>query len=201
MQISIYSDGQQSGPFPLDALHNMVRLGSLPDTANVWYEGASDWIPLPAFLQQHPMPAAPMVAAVVQSGVRATISPAPRPAPSRKSGELSDAARLVRGLVAGGVCAILAGAVWAGIAIALTVELGYVAWGIGLATGLAVSKLGRGHGVVFQIIAVVCSLVGIAIGKVGFALSSGFLSMGLFDLLFIVLALASAWQMAGGGKG
>lgn len=205
MQIHVHNNGQSLGPFPLAAFHEMVRLGSLPDTAVVWYEGAPDWVPLPTFLQQHPLPAAPAAAAaaVAPSPTRpAAVTPqmlAAARAQTRGGQEISDVQRVMRAGVAGGASALIGGAVWAGIAIALSVELGYVAWGIGLLCGFAISKFGRGHGVVFQIMAVVCSLVGIGIGKIGFAMSAGFLSIRLFDLLFIGLAMVSAWRMAGGG--
>ncbi len=204
MQISIYHNGQQLGPFPLDAVHNMVRLGSLPNEAMVWYEGAADWIPLPDFLQQYPLPAAPVAAAApARMSTQQMLSAAQAPA---GGGQLSDGARLVRATIAGGIAALIGGGVWAGLAIGLSIQLGYVAWGIGLLCGFAVSKLGRGHGTIFQIMAVACSLVGIGIGKFAFVLSAGGtigdigLVFGLMDLLFIGLAVASAWQMAGGNK-
>lgn len=206
MQITVYNNGQQLGPFPLDAVHNMVRLGSLPNEAMVWYEGAADWIPLPTFLQQYPLPAAPAAAAAPASGRMSTQQMLSASQAPRGGGQLSDGARLVRATIAGGIAALIGGGVWAGLAIGLSIQLGYVAWGIGLLCGFAVSKLGRGHGTIFQIMAVGCSLVGIGIGKLAFVLSAGGSVMdigavfGFMDLLFILLAVASAWQMAGGNK-
>ena len=186
MQISVYNNGQQLGPFPLDAIHNMVRLGSLPDTAVVWYEGAPDWIPLPTFLQQYPVPAAPAA------------SPAHSAAPGRMStqqmlsashapaggGQLSDSARLLRATIAGGVAALIGGGVWAGIAIGINREIGWVAWGIGVLCGFAVSKLGRGHGTIFQAMADISIMD----------------TLGVVDIVFVVFAVGSAWSMAGGNK-
>lgn len=206
MQISVYHNGQQLGPFPLEALHNMVRLGSLPDSALVWYEGAPDWIPLPTFLQQHPVPAAPAGSPAPAPGRTAPsqmLSTAHTPAGAT---QLSDASRLIRASIAGGVAALIGGGVWAGLAIGIGIQLGYVAWGIGLLCGFAVSKLGRGHGTIFQLMAVVCSLVGIAIGKLAFVMSidGGGLTivdtLGFRDIIFVVLAIASAWRMTGGGS-
>jgi len=208
MQISVYNNGQQLGPFPLEAVHNMVRLGSLPETALVWYEGVPDWIPLPTFLQQYPVPAAP-AASPAHSATAGRMTPQQMLSASHASaggGQLSDSARLLRATIAGAVAALVGGGVWAGLAIGLSVEIGWVAWGIGVLCGFAVSKLGRGHGNIFQVMAVVCSLLGIAIGKLAFVLSAGGsigdigLTLGLMDLLFVGLAVASAWQIAGGGK-
>jgi hypothetical protein len=199
MQISVYNNGQQLGPFPLAAIHNMIRLGSLPNEAMVWYEGAADWIPLPDFLQQYPLPAPPAAAAApARMSTQQMLSASQAPS---GGGQLSDGARLVRATIAGGVAALIGGGVWAGIAIATGgFEIGYVAWGVGLLCGFAVSKLGRGHGTIFQVMAVVCSLVGIGIGKVATVVSTGMLSVSLVDIVFVLLAVASAWQMAGGNK-
>ena len=207
MQISVYNDGQQLGPFPLDAIHNMVRLGSLPQTAHVWYEGAPDWIPLPTFLQQYPVPAAPATA------LMHSVGPSPR-SPGMigagqphgaQAGQISDAQRLLRATIAGGVAALIGGGVWAGLVIGTGVEIGWVAWGIGVLCGLSVSKLGRGHGTIFQAMAAVFSLIGIAIGKMAFVMSEGsgmtvMDTLGGVDIIFVLLAIASAWQIAGGNK-
>jgi hypothetical protein len=200
MQISVYNNGQQLGPFPLEAVHNMVRLKSLPNEAMVWYEGAADWIPLPTFLQQYPVPAAPAAAAAPASGRMSTQQMLSASQAPRGDGQLSDGARLLRATIAGGVAALIGGGVWAGIAIATGIQLGYVAWGIGLLSGFAVSKLGRGHGTIFQVMAVLCSLAGIALGKVAIVMATGFLAISLVDIVFVILAVASAWQMAGGNR-
>lgn len=205
MQISVYNNGQQLGPFPLDAIHNMVRLGSLPQTAHVWYEGAPDWIPLPTFLQQYPVPAAP-AAMPMQAAARTQMSPAMMAAAQAhgaQGGQISDSQRLLRATIAGAVAALIGGGVWAGLVITTGVEIGYVAWGIGLLCGFAVSKLGRGNGSIFQGMAVIFSLIGIAIGKMAYVLSEGSGmtiadTLGGVDIIFVLLAIVTAWQMAGG---
>jgi hypothetical protein len=93
----------------------------------------------------------------------------------------------------------------AGLAIGIKAEIGYVAWGIGLLCGFSVSKLGRGHGTIFQAMAAIFSLVGIGIGKMGFVMAAGeeytvMDTLGPVDIVFVLLAVASAWQMAGGNK-
>jgi hypothetical protein len=153
------------------------------------------------------VPAAP-AAASTYSGAPARMSTqqmlSASHAPAGES-QLSDSARLVRATIAGGVAALIGGGVWAGLAIGTQREIGWVAWGIGVLCGFAVSKLGRGHGTIFQAMAAIFSLLGIAIGKMGFVMSVGseisiMDTLGVVDIVFVVLAVASAWQMAGGGK-
>lgn len=201
MQIHIFQDEKQTGPFPLDAVHNMKRLGSVNDTAMVWHDGLTDWQPIGPFLaaNQPSRPlsvAAPPFKAAAPAKPKAVwgpaqTSPAPKPEPS-------DVNRLMRSILAGGVAALISGAVWIGIAVGVGIQIGWLAWGIGWLCGLAVSNFGRGNGAVFQLIAVLCALAGIAIGKVGILLA-GYMPFSLFDILWVILAVASAWKTAGGG--
>jgi len=185
----------------------MVRLGSLPQTAHVWYEGAPDWIPLPTFLQQYPVPATPVTAAT-HAAPTSQFTPAMMAAAhahGAQAGQISDSQRLVRATIAGAVAALIGGGVWAGLVITTGVEIGYVAWGIGLLCGFAVSKLGRGNGSIFQGMAVVFSLIGIAIGKMAYVMSEGSGmtiadTLGGVDIIFVLLAIVTAWQMAGGNE-
>lgn len=200
MQISIFNNGQQLGPFPLDAVHNMIRLGSVTKEAMFWYEGCPDWISLATFLQQYPLPAAPVAASAPAAGRMNTQQMLAASHAPGGGGQLSDGARLLRATIAGGVAALIGGGVWAGLAIATGIQLAYVAWGIGLLSGFAVSKLGRGHGTIFQVMAVLCSLAGIAVGKIAIVVATGFLAISLVDIVFVLLAIGSAWQMAGGNR-
>jgi hypothetical protein len=139
----------------------------------------------------------------------ATTAPAPSQSPLRA--------------VAGGlVAAIVGGIVWALIVKASDYEVGFVAWGIGFLVGTAVVFATRGaKGRSLQLVAVALALVGILIGKyLSFALvvqdeaetfgeSIGLFSgdmfdlfrenldsvFGLFDLLWVGLAVASAWRI------
>lgn len=71
---------------------------------------------------------------------------------------------MLGGLVAAGI----GGAVWGAIAVWTGYEIGYVAWGVGLLCGLGVVMMSQGkRGILLQIIAVVTSVLGIAIGKYG----------------------------------
>jgi hypothetical protein len=114
--------------------------------------------------------------------------------------------------------AVVGGAVWALIAILTNYEIGFVAWGIGGLAGYAVyyltnKKVNAAH----QVIAVIASLIGILLGKYsifGYFYNDGL--TGIFDsevvtlfqenfseffggkdIIFIVLAVVTAWQLPG----
>jgi hypothetical protein len=75
------------------------------------------------------------------------------------------AATLLPALGAGLVAAIVGGVVWGLIVKWTEYEVGFVAWGIGFLVGLAVVTAARTRGLVLQVVAVVCALLGILIGK------------------------------------
>lgn len=70
------------------------------------------------------------------------------------------------GFVGGMLAAFIGGVVW-GVIVKLTDhEIGYMAWGLGLLVGCAVALFARGKkGYALQSIAVVTSILGIALGK------------------------------------
>ena len=74
--------------------------------------------------------------------------------------------RLVFGAVGGLIAAIIGGVIWGVIVDITDYEIGLVAWGIGLLCGFAVLTASQGSkGSLFQIIAVLFSILGIFIGK------------------------------------
>lgn len=113
------------------------------------------------------------------------------------------------------LAAIVGAVVWALIIVLAEYELGIIAWGIGLLTAFAVSFFSPRITPVQQIIAVIASLIGIALGK--FSAYSYIFNDGLdglfssesitvitdniielsapMDILFIVLAVVTAWQL------
>jgi len=117
--------------------------------------------------------------------------------------------------VAALLAAIVGAVVWALIIVLAEYELGIIAWGIGILTAFAVSFFSPKITPVQQIIAVIASLIGIALGKFtaySYILNDGM--DGLFssdsftfftdniielsapmDILFIVLAVVTAWQL------
>ena len=129
---------------------------------------------------------------------------------------------LLPAIAAGLVAAIVGGVVWGLIVKISDYEVGFVAWGIGFIAGTAVVLATRGaKGPRLQVIAVVASLLGILLGKYlsyafivqeqveSFGESIGLFSgdmfsffredlgavFGLFDLLWVGLAVFTAWRI------
>jgi hypothetical protein len=75
------------------------------------------------------------------------------------------AAALLPALAAGLVAAIVGGVVWGLIVKWSDYEVGFAAWGIGFLVGLAVVTAARTRGLVLQVVAVLCALLGILVGK------------------------------------
>jgi hypothetical protein len=139
------------------------------------------------------------------------------------SEDRSPAGIYVPAILAGLLAAIAGGIAWGLIVKWTDYEVGFVAWGIGFLTGIAVLTATRGsRGLTFQAIAIVCALLGIAVGKylgfvwglqeaakdAGVAVSIPVFSgdtidlffdelgevFGLFDLLWTGFAVYSAWR-------
>ncbi len=134
--------------------------------------------------------------------------------------ERSPAAALLPALAAGLVAAVVGGVVWGLIVKWTDYEVGFVAWGIGFLVGLAVVTAARTRGLVLQVVAVLCALLGILIGKylsfvwtlqevvdegpvqiplfsmdtVDFFLENLDVVFGWIDLLWVGLAVLSAWR-------
>jgi hypothetical protein len=129
---------------------------------------------------------------------------------------------LLPAIVAGLAAAIVGGIVWGLIVKISDYEVGFVAWGIGFIAGTAVVLATRGaKGPRLQVIAVVAALLGILLGKYlsyafvvqeeleSFGESIGLFSndmfsffredldvvFGLFDLLWVGLAVFTAWRI------
>ncbi len=71
---------------------------------------------------------------------------------------------LVLGVVAGAAAAIVGALVWAGIAYATNMVIGYIAIGIGFLVGLAMRKFGRGSTQVFGLAGAALALAGCLLG-------------------------------------
>ncbi|MNN23827.1 hypothetical protein D3C81_1372350 [compost metagenome] len=118
-------------------------------------------------------------------------------------------------VVAALIAAIVGGAVWALIVILTNYEIGIVAWGIGGLTAYGTAMFAKKITPIHQIVAVLASLIGILLGKyVAFSyivhqgysgmFDSGTFSLfsenitlmfGAMDIIFILLAVATAWQL------
>lgn len=71
----------------------------------------------------------------------------------------------IRAIVAGAAAALLGGAIWALIAVGADLEVGWVAWGIGLGVGLAMTKVTDLRGTMIAGTAAALSAVGLIAGK------------------------------------
>jgi len=144
--------------------------------------------------------------------------------------EQFEASIVVPTLLGGVLAAVVGGSIWGLIVIATGYEIGFVAWGIGLLAGLGVVLFSKGQrGVPLQVIAVLTSVLGVAIGKyVTFfyffrravegkfgadaasnlglfsektveSFSQNIVSMlSPFDLLWVLLAVMTAWRIPRG---
>lgn len=139
---------------------------------------------------------------------------------------LSLGAAFVRAAIGGFAAALGGGLIWGMIVAATDYEIGLVAWGIGVVVGIGVLLGTRGaKGLVFQLVAVIASVSGIAIGKYvafahifvkmaregqiegvtdasmfgGMTILTFFLGLpqllGGFDLLWVALAVYTSWKM------
>jgi hypothetical protein len=79
--------------------------------------------------------------------------------------EQFSASALVIAVVAAVVASIIGGAIWGGIVILTDYEIGFMATGVGLLSGFAVTFFTEKKGRPLQIIAVLSSLAGILVGK------------------------------------
>lgn len=78
------------------------------------------------------------------------------------------AGALVRAVIGGILASIAGGAAWAAVVILSGYEIGYAAIGVGALSGTAVVFLsGGGRGTTFQALAVLSSVLGVAVGKYG----------------------------------
>lgn len=134
--------------------------------------------------------------------------------------------RILQGALGGLLGAVIGGIVW-GLVVQFTeYESAYIAWGIGLLCGWAVGYFSFGsRGFIFQLIAIVSSIIGITIGKyyyvfvsmreiaqdygpnyvaeiklfsldtLDFFLKSIGELLDAYDILFVGLAVFSAWRM------
>lgn len=127
-------------------------------------------------------------------------------------------------LIGGLIGAVITGLIWATMVIELNAEIGFAAIGVGFITGYFASTFAQKQGVSIGIIAALCSLLGIFIGKYAtfymllreeipniepfasktwqyFLDSAGNRQFGLFspfDILWIFLAVSAAWRVASG---
>ncbi len=172
MEVFLSSEGKQLGPFALESVHHMNRLGGVDVQTLAWSEGQTDWLPLNAFLALHPLNPPPAAAKAATRKQRR---------PSR-----------LRGLAGAFVGGSVGGALVAGLT-ALTGALFTVLWwGIGWLSGaVARSWAGKADQAV-GFFAFLATLVGIVISGMGLEVhAKGVILFGALG--FLVCLPGSLW--------
>lgn len=154
MEIHVFVNNQQLGPYPKETVIQMAGLGSLPADASVWHDGASDWYPLSEFLSKNGGVAASVAAAGPERGERESVL-----VPRMDEGP-SPAAYVVRGVAAGFGTAVVAGGIWLAFSIWTGIWLGLIGLLVGWLVGKATSVASREEGAaILPISAVVFTLM------------------------------------------
>lgn len=122
MKIFLWSSGRQSGPFSLEDIHNMKRLGGLSAETLAVCEGQENWLPLEEFLVTNPLP------------VQKTPPSRSRPERAEPSRLRALAGALLAGIIGGLVLAIPA-AIWGFLIPVLWFPIGWIAGFVALEWG------------------------------------------------------------------
>ena len=70
LQIHIYRDGKQTGPYSVDEIRAHLRSGALVPSDLAWHEGAPEWVPLSSILGLSLPPQLPHTASIMSPAVR-----------------------------------------------------------------------------------------------------------------------------------
>jgi len=196
MNVFIFQQNQQSGPFAAEAFQEMVRMGSVAGDASVWQEGTPDWVPLATFLAQHPElapKAEPQTVSPAAERIRAMTPAASlgRPAPS-EGGVFLKALGAALGVGIG------CGIGWAVLQAFTGIQLPYIIGvGIAWACGKTVDKVSGGaSGSLFAIAAVGACILAWLIGILGVALADQEPRIGIWTIVCFFFALGMTWKTA-----
>jgi len=96
-------------------------------------------------------------------------------------------------IIAGLVSSLVGAAIWAGITVATSYQIGYIAIAIGFMVGFAVRFTGHGYTMPFAIVGAFFALMGCVVGN--FLSALGFLSIGL-DMSFFTLLKEFDYSLA-----
>jgi len=158
MEIHVFANNQQLGPFTKESVLEMARLGSLPPEASVWHDGVKDWYPISEFIGSHG--GAISAAGSVPTMRKAEESERLAPGRSRSEGEPSPTAYVIRGVAAGLGTAVAAGGAWLTFSLMTGIWIGLIGLVVGWLVGKMTSVASREEGaVVLPISAVVFTLV------------------------------------------
>ncbi len=78
---------------------------------------------------------------------------------------MRDDGRAPLAVIAGLIAALVAGGIWAGLVFVTNVELGFVAWGVGLLVGLAMARVTNRRSQTLAVVAAALAILGLVAGK------------------------------------
>lgn len=106
-----------------------------------------------------------------------------------------DDGRTPLALAAGLAAALIAGGIWAALVFVTNMEIGYVAWGVGLLVGLAMSRVTTQRTQQLAYIAAALAILGLAAGKVFIVAGSAGMVARELEENEEMLQGAVAWQL------
>jgi hypothetical protein len=174
MKVFLWSSGQQSGPFSLEDIHNMKRLGSLSAETHAAREGQEQWLPLEQFLVANPLP------------IQKTQSSKPKPERAGPSRLRALAGAVTVGIIGGLVLAI-PGAIWGFLIPVLWFPIGWIAGFVAVEWGHTEDDQ------VVGLFAVGGTLIGIFISLAGLGMHQGVAVIILGGLGALGSFIGSIW--------
>lgn len=182
MKIFLWSSGQQNGPFSLEDIHNMKRLGGLSAETLAAREGQEQWLPLEEFLVTNPLP------------VQKSLPSKPRPEAARPSRLRALAGALMVGIIGGLVLAI-PGAIWGFLIPVLWLPMGWVAGFVAVEWGHTKDDQ------VVGLFAAAATLMGMFISLGGFGMHQGVAVIILGGLGALASFIGAVWLAFKAGSG
>ncbi len=158
MEIHVFANNQQLGPFSKESVLEMARLGSLPPDASVWHDGVKDWYPVSEFVgNQGGAVATPVSVPTAEEALSPERLVSSR---SESEGEPSPTTFVVRGVAAGLGTAVVAGGAWFAFSFMTGIWIGLIGLLVGWLVGKMTSVANREEGAaILPISAVVFTLV------------------------------------------
>lgn len=196
MNLYVYDQGQQVGPFPAESVQEMLRVGSISADAQVWHEGAPEWTPAATFFGT--TAAAPAVTAPAHPAARAMARAA---AASGSGADVpSEGTLFVRALAAGGGVAVLLGALWAGLQVITEMNLQLpliIGSAIAYLCGWTVLKVSREcTGWTWISLAIGAAVLAWIVGIFGVIALGATPRIGLWTIVSFFFAMGTAWRVA-----